>query len=180
MVSQVALVDKVAKLLLDAATSLKSPVLLAAASRTQASADHFVKVRQIIKDLVSKLEADAAAEADHKSFCDKAIGEEVSARDAANANIESLTSEKSKLEAEMAKLAKEIAELAKDIASLNKALKEATELRQNEKAENEETIATAEEGKAGVEFAIKTLEDFYNAAFLQYTPPNSGRDGKTA
>merc|ERR1719199_476438 len=120
MVSQVALVDKVAKLLLDAASSLKSTVLLAAAVRTQASEDHFVKVRQIIKDLVSKLEADAAAEADHKSFCDNAIGENVAARDAAQANIEALTSEKSQLEAEDKKLNSEIAELAADIASLMK------------------------------------------------------------
>jgi len=140
-----------------------------------------VKVRQIIKDLVSKLEADAAAEADQKSFCDKAIGENVASRDGAVAQVETLTSKKSQLTAEDGQLHKEITELATDIASLNKGLKEAAELRQAEKTENEATLATAEEGRAGTELALKILNDFYAAAggsLAQFTPPGAGRDGK--
>jgi len=40
------------------------PVLSVAALKVRASADHFVKVRQLIRDLVDKLRADALAEAD--------------------------------------------------------------------------------------------------------------------
>jgi hypothetical protein len=166
----------------DAATRLGSSSLALAAGKADAAADHFVKVRQIIKDLVSKLEADAAAEADQKSFCDNAIGENVAGRDAAVANVEGLTSHKSQLEAEDALLLKEITELASDIASLQKGLKEATELRKSEKEENEATLATAEEGRSGTELALKILSDFYAAAggsLVQYVPPNAGRDGKT-
>eukprot|EP00929_Paragymnodinium_shiwhaense_P035257 TRINITY_DN1905_c0_g1_i1.p2 TRINITY_DN1905_c0_g1~~TRINITY_DN1905_c0_g1_i1.p2 ORF type:complete len:708 (-),score=332.22 TRINITY_DN1905_c0_g1_i1:78-2201(-) len=178
-----AIIDKATQVLTKASKKLGSSVLLAAAVRVDASKDHFVKVREIIKDLVARLEADAEAEATHKSFCDKAMAENVQNRDDAKAEVEGLTSEKSQLNAEEAKLAKEIAQLAKDIAALNKALKEATELRSNEKAENEATVDTAKEGKAGVELALKLLSEFYSGAaggsFVQYVPPNSDRSGKT-
>jgi len=52
-------------------------------------------------------------------------------------------------------------------------------LRKAEKAENEATIDTAEQGHSGVELALKILSEFYATAFIQYVPPNSGRDGKT-
>jgi len=173
---------RAADFLSDAASRIGSTVLALAAARAGASADHFVKVRQIIKDLVSKLEADAAAEADQKSFCDKAIGENTKARDGAIAQVEGLTSKKSQLTAEDGQLHKEITELATDIASLNKGLKEATGLRAEEQVENEATLATAEEGRAGTELALKILNDFYAAAggsLAQFTPPGAGRDGKS-
>eukprot|EP00929_Paragymnodinium_shiwhaense_P035260 TRINITY_DN1905_c0_g1_i4.p2 TRINITY_DN1905_c0_g1~~TRINITY_DN1905_c0_g1_i4.p2 ORF type:complete len:712 (-),score=339.47 TRINITY_DN1905_c0_g1_i4:106-2241(-) len=176
-------VDRAVEVLSKASKKLNSGILLSAAVRAEAGKDHFVKVRQIIKDLVSRLEADAAAEANHKSFCDGAMAENVKNRDDAKAEVESLTSTKSSLMAEEAKLAKEIAQLAKDIASLHKALKEATELRNAESAENEATVDTAKEGKAGVELALKILSEFYSGAageaLVQYVPPNSDRSGKT-
>jgi len=177
-----AVAQKVTAFLVEAASRLGSSVLALAAARTDEAADHFVKVRQIIKDLVAKLEADAAAEADQKSFCDKAIGENVNQRDDAVAAVETLTSTKSSLTAEDGQLHKDITELALDIASLQKGLKEATGLREDEKKENEATIATAQEGQAGTELALKILQDFYAAAggasLAQYTPPGAGRDGK--
>merc|ERR1719160_311676 len=55
------------------------------------------------------------------------------------------------------------------------------ELRLEERAENEKTIADAESGKAAVEMAIKVLSDFYENAFVQvgYIPPNADRSGKS-
>eukprot|EP00929_Paragymnodinium_shiwhaense_P035262 TRINITY_DN1905_c0_g1_i6.p1 TRINITY_DN1905_c0_g1~~TRINITY_DN1905_c0_g1_i6.p1 ORF type:complete len:691 (-),score=324.58 TRINITY_DN1905_c0_g1_i6:106-2178(-) len=181
--SSAALVDRTVQLLAHYASQLDSTVLLSASVRVQNSKDHFVKVRQIIKDLVARLEADAEAEANQKSFCDKAMSENVKNRDDAQAAVEGLTSEKSKLNSEDAKLAKEIAQLANDIAELQKGLKEATELRAEESAENAETLATAKEGLSGVELGLKILGEFYagaaGGALLQYVPPNADRSGKT-
>jgi len=181
--SAAATVQKAVAFLSEAAARLGSSSLALAAGKADAAADHFVKVRQIIKDLVSKLEADAAAEADQKSFCDNSIGENVAARDAAVANVEGLTSHQSSLKAEDAMLLQEITELAADIASLQKGLKEATDLRKSEKDENTATLDTAEEGRAGTELALKILSDFYAAAggssLAQYVPPNADRSGKT-
>merc|ERR1719359_194979 len=68
------------------------------------------------------------------------------------------------------------------LPSSKKALLEATELRAEDKAENEKTMAMSEEGAEAVKVALGLLKDFYNNAFLQtgkYVPPNSDRDGNT-
>jgi len=78
-----------------------------------------------------------------------------------------------------------IAELEAGIADNMKGLKEAGELREEEKARNQLTISMSEEGKKSVEFALTVLKEFYekaDKAFIQkglYTPPNAGRDGNT-
>mmetsp|Transcript_71408 Transcript_71408/g.165125 ORF Transcript_71408/g.165125 Transcript_71408/m.165125 type:complete len:905 (+) Transcript_71408:58-2772(+) len=82
---------KVLDLLQKAAQSLSSPVLSAAVLRVKASEDHFVKVRSIIKDIIQRLKAQAAAEATTKSFCDSQMEAAVSTRDAKQEEVESLT-----------------------------------------------------------------------------------------
>jgi chromosome segregation ATPase len=168
-------------LLQKAAGRLNSPVLSAAALKVQVSADHFVKVRGLIKDLIAKLKADAEAEAESKGFCDKEMNKAVTARDEAKLTIEEKTADISKNEAEKAQLTQDISDLEAAIAANMKALKEATEQRNNEQADNEKTLADSDAGKEAVEFALTTLKEFYEGAFVQtgYTPPNAGRDGKT-
>merc|ERR1711956_155718 len=76
----------------------------------------------------------------------------------------------------------DIAELANEIAKLMKALSEATELRVDEKEDNDQTVKEAEAGKDAVEFALKTLKEFYSNAFVQtkkYVPPDSDREGNS-
>merc|ERR1719512_647739 len=63
-----------------------------------------------------------------------------------------------------------------------KALSEATELRVDEKADNDQTVKEAKAGKDAVEYALKVLKDFYESAFVQtgkYVPPDSDRSGNT-
>merc|ERR550514_705342 len=170
------------KVLSDASSRLNSPALTMLSVRLELSKDHFVKVRGLIKDLIEKLEADAKAEASQKSFCDKAMTENIVSRDKANAEIESHTAEQTCDEAEKEKLTTEIADLSQAISNLKKALSEATELRKEDKETNEETIDRAKEGQSGVELALKILGEFYKQAggeLLQasYTPPNSDRSG---
>jgi len=145
-------------------------------------ADHFVKVRAIIKDLVSKLEDDAESEATQKGFCDTNMAAAIADRDTGNAQIEEAMATISKITAEKEQLNQEIQDLKKAIADNLKALNEATELRNSEKADNEATIETADEGKTAVELAINILKEFYDNAFIQtgkYVPPNADRSGKT-
>lgn len=173
---------KAAQLLSSSARRLNSRVLATAAIRADASQDHFVKVRYIIKDLMDRLASDATSEASQKSFCDQAMAQETDGRDKAKAEIESIKADMALQEAAKAQAAKDIADLSSTIADLDKSLLEATELRNIESAENKQTLADAREGKAGVEFALKVLGDFYTSAaqaFVQYVPPNADREGKT-
>merc|ERR1719440_2457797 len=138
-------VKKVESFLEDAASRTGSRMLSALAVRVKVAEDHFVKVRQLIKDLIAKLEADAEAEAKTKDICDTGMAKAIKDRDeaaakieAANAKITTETARKNLLEDEIDKLNKEVAEL-------KKALLEATELRAEEKAENEKTVKMAKE-----------------------------------
>eukprot|EP00928_Gymnodinium_smaydae_P012663 TRINITY_DN145_c0_g3_i1.p1 TRINITY_DN145_c0_g3~~TRINITY_DN145_c0_g3_i1.p1 ORF type:complete len:706 (-),score=271.80 TRINITY_DN145_c0_g3_i1:132-2249(-) len=166
------------------AKRLKSPVLAAVAAKVALQEDHFVKVRGLIKDLVAKLEAEAASEADQKSYCDTEMQKAVSARDAQQLEKESQTAIVTEKEAEKARLQQEIATLSQEIADLKKGLNEATQLRSEEKADNDRTIADAGAGKTSVEEAISVLKAYYeaqgvNVELLEYTPPNADREGKT-
>jgi len=161
--------------------SLKSDTL--SALMIQMKEDHFVKVRGMIKDMIAKLEADAAAEGDQKAWCDSEMEKATSQRDENIGAMEGDLAAKSKAEAAIAKLQEEIQTLLEEISELNKSLNEATQLRGKDKAENTKTLADANAGLAGVNKAMKILKDFYDNAFLQtksqYKPPNSDASGAT-
>jgi len=163
------------------ARDLKSPVLSIMSMKVKVAADHFVKVRGLITDLIKRLEANAESEATTKGFCDKNMKSAVANRDKANSNIEVAVSTISKLTNKKAQLEAEIQDLKQAIADNLKALNEATELRESEKDENSVTIKTAKEGKAAIELALSILKQFYENAFIQtgYTPPNADREGLT-
>jgi hypothetical protein len=163
------------------AKALKSPILSVMSMKVKLAADHFVKVRGLIKDLIQKLEDDAEAEATQKGFCDKEMGDAVRSRDQANAALEVAVGNINKLTSEKDSLEKEVNDLKQAIADNLKSLNEATELRNTEKDENAVTVETATEGEEAVKMAIGVLNEFYNNAFIQtkYTPPNAGRDGET-
>lgn len=178
---RVAVSLKIESLLSKQARILQSPVLSVMSMKVKLSADHFVKVRGLIKDLIGRLQADAQSEQTQKGFCDTAMAEATAKRDGANADIEVAVSSISKKTNQKAQLEMEIQDLKQAVADNLKSLNEATELREGEKEDNSVTTETAGEGKAAVDLALSILRSFYENAFIQtgYTPPNAGRDGET-
>lgn len=154
------------------AHSMNSASLAMLALRLQAAGpDHFVKVRGLIKDLITKLEEDAAAEADAKSLCDKNMKAAVEKRDKNAADMETASAQIESTSASINDLKKEVADLAANIADLNKEKLMATELRNNEKAENLKTISNAESGKTAVDSAIEILKKFYESLLQTKASP---------
>jgi len=137
----------------------------------------------MIKDMIAKLQADASAEADQKQWCDDEMEKAMSKRDSNTGSIEGDTAVIAESTAIINRKEEEIQVLLQDMADLTKGLNEATELRGNEKAENDKTVYDATNGLAGVNKALKILKDFYDNAFVQtgaaYTPPNADASGKT-
>lgn len=148
------------------AISLKSTALAALAVHMQK--DHFKKVRQLIKDLIAKLEEQAEAEQTKKTQCDEDIKAQTKERDEQQVKIEdeqsAIATNKAKIEQETANIQR----LSEEIAATQQAMQEAAELRAEEKADNEQTLADSEAGKASIENAIAVLTEFYEgAAFVQ-------------
>jgi len=145
--------------------------------------DHFVKVRGMIKDMIAKLQADASAEADQKTWCDDEMEKSMYKRDDYTGHVEGDSAVIAEATATVQRKEEEIQLLLQQVADLRKGLNEATELRSIEKAQNGKTVADATNGLAGVNRAIAILANFYNNALLQtggsYTPPNADASGKT-
>jgi len=175
-------IQKVRSYLDGAADRTGSVVLSAIAVRVRVAEDHFVKVRGLIKDLIQKLKEDAKAEATQKNICDKDMADALSDRDKANSQIEIANGKITSLTAKKNALLDEIDVLNKEISELQKALLEATELRAEDKADNEKTISMSDAGAESVKLALGILKKFYDNAFLQtskYVPPKSDREGNT-
>merc|ERR1719375_2870718 len=86
--------------------------------------DHFVKVRGMIKDMIAKLEADAAAEGDQKAWCDEEMQKATEQRDTNIGAIEGDLAAKTTAESTIAKLSEEIGDLLKEVSELTKGLNE--------------------------------------------------------
>jgi hypothetical protein len=173
------------------AAELKSPVLSTLLLKIRDAPSPFAKVKQMITDLVNRLEDESAAEAGQKQWCDDNLAETNSERDEAQTNVESLNALHTEKSALSAQLTSEINELSDEIKQLYKELNEASELRDAEKAENQETLERAEAGRASVANAIDILNGFYNPSFIQlkkqpaaegyerFKAAGAGSDGKT-
>jgi len=86
-----------------------------------------------------------------------------------------LHAEIDELETSVAKIGEDLAALAEAVASLDEAMAEATKIRQEEKTENTQTIADAQDGQTAVASALLVLNEFYAkasdaTAFLQQQP----------
>merc|ERR1719352_1653166 len=155
-------ITRAAQMLTDRAAKLGSQRLSLLAVKVKNSA--FDKVIGMIKDLITKLQEEAAAEGEHKAWCDGELKENKLTRDAKTWEIDTLTSTVEKLKATLTKLADNIAANSAAMAELDAAMLEATETRQKEKAKNEETIADAKEALLAVGQAMKILKEFYAKA----------------
>jgi len=184
---------KILSILDNAALNSKSPLLSALAFKVSLKIDHFSNVRKLINDLVTKLEADASAEATTKSFCDKEMKEAVDARDNAQDAIEENNGKVARQTAEADKQAAYFKEATQDMAASNKEKMEGTKFRAEEKADNQQALEEAKKGSAAVKVALGVLKEFYdnaakstqvqpNSKLMQvqqkYTPPNADRSGK--
>merc|ERR1719449_109 len=151
----------------------------------------FAKVKQMISDLITRLEEEAEAEADQKAWCDENMEETTKERDEAQREIEKLRASITEKHALVAQLTEHTNDLSTGIAELQKALNEETELREKEAAENEVTLAEAKAGLEAVKGAIEVLNAYYNPSLLQQNPApaaegyerfsaeGAGSDGKT-
>merc|ERR1712159_551294 len=153
---------RVASYLKEQASRINSRVLSALAMRV--ADDPFKKVKKMIKDLIVKLMEEANEEAEHKGWCDTELSTNEQTRKEKTEAVETLHAEIDELEASIAKLTEDLSELSKAIAELTSAMAKATEIRQEEKAKNTETISDSQEAQTAVAQALTVLKEFYAKA----------------
>lgn len=108
--------------------------------------DHFKKVKGVLQTLIARLLDEDKAEASKNGFCKTQLAMAQLNRDQATQKAKAMSAELGQYESSKEELEAELVELAKGIAKTQKALAESTSLRNKEKKQNEESIATVKEG----------------------------------
>jgi len=134
---------------------------------TQVAEDPLAKVKTLIQELVERLLAQAANEANQKGWCDKSMSAAKQKRDFAAEEIRELNGNMAELDALRDKLAEEIKVLTKEVEDLEKEQEDADTERGAEKKENGATVTEAKAGQEAVEMAITVLDRFYKTAAKQ-------------
>jgi len=127
-------------------------------------ADVFGKIKGLLNDMIAKLEAEAEADATEKAFCDKEVPEAQAKVDDKAAEIEKLTAKIDKMTAKSTTLKTETAGVEAQLVELTKSQAEATKIRQEEKANFEAQKPVLEKAIAGIQQALKVLNDYYGSA----------------
>jgi len=161
--------SRAVQLLRRRARSLSSRELASLAAL--AAENPFAKVVTLIRDLLARLKDEASAEADHKAWCDGELKKNKLKREKRATAVDGLTAKIQSLSADIDTMGKTIDTLLQEQADLGKAMSEATEQRQKEKATNADTLADAQAGTAAIKKALEILQEFYDsqqgASFLQ-------------
>merc|ERR1719453_2242165 len=157
------------------AKELKSAALTTMVVKLRDAPSPFAKVKQMIEDLITRLEDEAAVEASQKEWCDKEMSETIAARDAAQREIEAKNAFLTEKRTLVDSLAEDISVLSQEIADLQKAINEETALREKDQMNNNQTLAEAQAGLEAVENAIEVLSNFYQS-FIQQKPAPAGTE----
>merc|ERR1719353_1122993 len=156
----------------DMARKMKVPALAQLASRMSSAiklgaasgGDVFAKVKGLINDMISTLEAEAEEDATQKAYCDKEMGETTSKHDELTTESESLSTKIDQKKSASAKLKEEVATLQNELAAMAKGKAEADKLRSDEKAAFDKNSAEMKQGIKGVQTALKVLKEYYAKA----------------
>jgi len=138
--------------------------------------DPFRKVKDLITNMVERLEKEAGEEATHKAYCDKEMAETKQKVGELKYDIEKYTSKIDKSKAESARLKDEVATLRRELAKIVSSQSSADAIRREEKAAYEIAKADLTQGLEGVRMALKVLRDYYSndGAALVQQPADPG------
>jgi len=124
--------------------------------------DVFAKIKVMVNDMIAKLEAEAAADATEKAFCDKEVPEAQAKVDDKADEIEKITAKVDKMTAKSTTLKNEVSAIQAQLGDLTKSQAEMDKIRLDEKAVFEATKPELERAVAGIQQALKVLNDYYS------------------
>merc|ERR1719361_2560014 len=128
--------------------------------------DPFVKVKGLIMDMISQLEAEADAEATEKAYCDEQLAKTKAKKEELDDDIAKLTVKIDQANSKSAKLKEEVQELESELAALTKLQAEMDKIRQETHADYSTAKADLTLGPEGVRKALSVLREYYGGAAL--------------
>jgi hypothetical protein len=123
--------------------------------------DQFKKIKGLIRDMITKLESEAEADASKKAWCDRNLADARQRKSEKTNEISKLTTKIDMMSSKSAQLKGEIAALQEQLAKLAQSQVKMDTLRQEEKAAYSQSRADLEKGLEGLKMALKVLTEYY-------------------
>jgi len=127
-------------------------------------ADPFGKVKTMVRDMLNRLQAQAAQEATQKGFCDSEMSKSTTSKNTKEEYVQKLKDRLAAMDADIEQLKIDISDTREDLANMQAAVAQATKVRGAEEAKN---IASIQQYKDSVELvttAMDVLKKFYEKA----------------
>ena len=152
----------------DLSHKMRAPALAQLAQRIGAAArmhgstaDVFGKIKGLIGDMISKLEAEAEEDATHDAYCQKEMSETKAKKEDKETEVKKLTTKIDQMSAKSATLKEEVAELQASLAALRSSSAEMDKIRAEEKSAFDKNSKDLELGIDGVKKALQVLTEYY-------------------
>eukprot|EP00429_Kryptoperidinium_foliaceum_P014023 CAMPEP_0176041624 /NCGR_PEP_ID=MMETSP0120_2-20121206/20647_1 /TAXON_ID=160619 /ORGANISM="Kryptoperidinium foliaceum, Strain CCMP 1326" /LENGTH=685 /DNA_ID=CAMNT_0017375027 /DNA_START=55 /DNA_END=2112 /DNA_ORIENTATION=+ len=141
------------------------------------SSDPFGKVKGLIRDMLERLQADAAADASKKAYCDKELAETSEKKTQKSKEIRKLSTKIDQMSSTSAQLKEEVAALQAALAKLASSQSEMDRIRSEERAAFAKSRADMKQGLQGVKLALKILNEYYASSGKAHNAQSGGSSG---
>lgn len=148
--------------------------LLALRTRVTTRADPFAKVKNMVQEMLEKLQSEGAEEAEHHEFCESEMGKSNKSKKEKERDVKKLTERLESWAAEITKLTDEIAQTTQDLADMRAAMQQATQVRSDEESRGTTAIKQYQDGQMLLTHAITTLKEYYNKEASDHTASQEG------
>merc|ERR1719231_1031215 len=116
--------------------------------------------------MIAKLLEEAAEEATQKAFCDKEIGESKKVKADKEGKLDKVNARLEKSQSATATLTEDVSKFSAEVAENDKAMKAATEVRQQEKSAFMIVEKDLSESQEACAAAMEVLREYYEGASL--------------
>jgi len=126
-------------------------------------ADPFVKIRGMITDMITKLDAQMGAEAQEKAYCDEEMSKTEEKKGKLETAVAKMTNKIDSSSARSAELKEQVGVLQEELAALAKEQEEMDKVRADEHKVYVAEKFDLQKGLAGIRKALSLLRDYYGA-----------------
>jgi len=159
--------------LLNAANRLHSVGLAQLAARTRSGGDPFGKVRQLISDMIDRLQKQGAEEGNHVANCRESKKQSEAKREKKSRRSNKVSVRLDQAKASLATLTEQVGDLKGEVSEGQGNMAELSSLRNNERATYKKAEEELQEGQTQLTAAVQVLQDFYasKSNLLQQSKP---------
>lgn len=178
--------EKAINLIMSAAKKSHNGMLQRLGQQLRVAKGPFKQIKNMIQKMIFRLNKEQQDEDAHKNWCDTELETTTQQRDEKSDQVDEMTAKVESLTAKIEDLSEALAEAEESVADTQKYMKDETDLRAENKADNEQTIADAKEAQAALAQAIGVLTQYYKDSgaiekkdweFMQTAKPALDYDG---